>query len=614
MVDSLLLVLMIIGVLGVGSQWVAWKFQLPAIVVMAIAGLLAGPIFDIINPEQDFGDLYRPFISIAVAIILFEGSLNLNIKELRGLGKPVFRIVTWGAILAWVLGSLTAHYVAGMSLAVAFVIGGIFIVTGPTVILPLLRQSKLKPTPAKILKWEGIVVDPFGALLAVFAFEIILFLSADGRDATALLFFFLASLFAVVLGYVFAKVTGWMFETGHTPEFLKSPAVFVAVIACFTIADEVKHETGLLAVTAMGMTLANIGISSIKEMRHFKENISMLLISAVFILLTSSLTMDTLKDVFRPEIIGYVLLMLFVVRPLSIFLSTIKSGLSLQEKTLVGWIAPRGIVALTVASYFASVLEDEGFAGASIVTSLTFALVFATVCVHGFSIGWLARKLHLSSEGKPGAIIVGSNRFSIGLAKVMEELKIPAVVVDASYDRLYKARRSGVTHNHCEILSEQTEYTMDFTPYDYLIAASEYDSYNALVCSTFLPEFGRKNALRLPKQNHSGDQIDDIDHTIGGRELFSPAVGLEELKYRIKGGYVFRKTTLTEQYTFRDYMHDRHEETVLLFILKQSKQLVFFTEQTESTATTGDTIVSLTPPSKEFHKIQEKLEEKRKKE
>ncbi|SER89344.1 sodium/proton antiporter, CPA1 family (TC 2.A.36) [Gracilibacillus ureilyticus] len=607
MVDSLLLVIMIVGVLGIGSQWIAWKFRLPAIVVMSIAGLLAGPILGIINPQEDFGDLFRPFISIAVAIILFEGSLNLNFKEVKGLGKPVFRIVTWGAVLAWILGSLTAHYVAGLSWAVAFVIGGIFIVTGPTVILPLLRQSRLKPTPAKILKWEGIVVDPFGALLAVFAFETILFLSADSRDASALLLFLLASFFAIVLGYVFGKVIGWMFESGHMPEYLKSPAMFGAVIACFTIADEVKHETGLLAVTAMGMTLANIGISSIKDMRHFKENISILLISTVFILLTSSLTMDTLKDIFRPEIIGYVLLMLFVVRPLSIFISTIGSGLSLQEKTLVGWIAPRGIVALTVASYFASVLEDEGFEGASLVTSLTFALVFSTVCVHGFTIGWLAKKLNLSSEGKPGAIIVGSNRFSISLAKVMDELKIPVIIVDSSWDRLHQARRAGINHTHGEILSEQMEYTIDFTPYDYLISATEYDSYNALVCSTFVPEFGRKSVFRLPRQTNSGDHLEDIGHTIGGKELFKPAEGIEELKYKLKAGYVFRKTSITEQYKWEDYLQDKHEETVLLFVLKQSKQIEFFAEDTETTASAGDTIVSLMPPSKEFSKIREKI-------
>ncbi|WP_186575917.1 cation:proton antiporter [Aquibacillus kalidii] len=611
MVHSLLLEFMIIGILGVGSQWLSWRLRLPAIVVMSIAGLLAGPIFGIINPEQDFGDLYRPFISVAVAIILFEGSLNLDFKEVRGLGKPVFRIVTWGALISWLLGSLTAHYVAGLSWAVSFIIGGIFIVTGPTVILPLLRQSKLKPRPAKILKWEGIIVDPFGALLAVVAFEIISFISGV-EQPTSLLFFLLAAIFAVILGAIFGKGIGWVFESGHIPEFLKSPVVVIAVIACFTIADEIAHETGLLAVTAMGMTLANMGISSIRDMRHFKENISVLLISTIFVMLTASLTRDTLMDVFDPNIIGYVLLMLFIVRPLSIFLSTWRTDLTNAEKLLVGWIAPRGIVALTVASYFGSVLAEEGFPDATIITSLTFALVFSTVCAHGFSIGWLAKKLKLSSEGNPGAIIVGSNQFSVTLAAIFKELDIPAIITDSSWSRLQKARKAGANFHHGEILSEQTEYSLDMTPYDFLISTTESDSYNALVSTTFVPTFGRNNVYRLSIQNRSGDNMDNITRTIGGRVLFTEKMGLEDLIQKINSGYVFRKTTITAQYDYDQYLRDRDKYAILLFILKASKRLEFYTEEMNIKPESGDVVVSLTPPSKEFNKIQKKLLEQRK--
>lgn len=612
MVHSLLLEIMIIGLLGVGSQWLSWRFRMPAIVVMSIAGLLAGPVFGLINPEQDLGEMFRPFISVAVAIILFEGSLNLDVKEVRGLGKPVFRIVTIGAFISWVLGSLTAYYVAGLSWAVSFVIGAIFIVTGPTVILPLLRQSKLKPRPAKILKWEGVIVDPFGALLAVFAFEIIVFVTGEGADIINLLFFFLASLFAVVLGVAFGKGIGWMFEAGYVPEFLKSPGVFSMVIACFTIADEIAHETGLLAVTAMGITLANMGISSIKDMRHFKENISILLISTIFVMITASLTRETLLDIFRPEIIGYVLLMLFVVRPLSIFLSTIRTDLSIREKVLIGWIAPRGIVALTVAGYFASVLLESGFEDASIVTSLTFALVFFTVCAHGFSIGWLAKKLNLSAEGQPGTLIIGSNTFTVALANVFSDLKIPSVITDSSWERLRKAREVGVNFHHGEILSEQTDYRLDMTPYDYLISATQFDSYNALVCTTFIPTFGRNDVYQFAIKNSSGDDVEDIGHTIGGRVLFGREIGFEHLVSALESGYVFRKTNITNQYTYDDYISDRADETIIIFVLRQSKKIAFFTKDSTLRAEPGDLVVSLMPPSKEFTKIKEKLEEQRK--
>src|SRR5690625_1191384 len=209
---------------------------------MSIAGILAGPVFGMINPQEDFGALYDPVISMSVAIILFEGSLYLRFKELRGLGKPVFRIATVGAFLAWILGSLTAHYMAGLSWEVAFVIGGLFIVTGPTVIMPLLRQSKLKPRPAKILKWEGIIVDPIGVLVAVFAFEIITFFTSEQQDATMLLLFFAAALFAVILGWFCGRVLGYMFEIGFIPEFLKSPVVFAVVLFCFTLSDEITQD------------------------------------------------------------------------------------------------------------------------------------------------------------------------------------------------------------------------------------------------------------------------------------------------------------------------------------------------------------------------------------
>lgn len=611
MVPSILFEIMLIGLLGIGSQWVAWRYRLPAIVVMSITGLLVGPVFGLMDPEADFGALYKPIISVAVAIILFEGSLNLSFMEIRGLGRPVFRIATLGAFLAWILGSLTAHYIANLSWAVAFVIGGLFIVTGPTVIMPLLRQSKLKPRPAKILKWEGIIVDPIGALLAVFAFEIIAFLTATNPDGSALFLFFAASIFAAVLGWACGRGMGWMFETGHMPEFLKSPAVFIIVIFCFTIADEIMHETGLLAVTAMGMTLANMGISSVADMRHFKENISILLISAIFIMLTASLQVETLLQIFDLHIIGYVILMMFVVRPLSIFLSTINTDLALNEKILLSWIAPRGIVALAVSGYFASILADAGYEDASIITTLTFALVFFTVVAHGFSIRWLAKKLHLSLEGRPGTLIVGSNSFSVNLAKSLQKAKAPVIIVDSSWERLRKARENGIPFYHGEMLSEQTEYHLDTIPYEYMIAATEYHSYNALVCTTFIPEYGRTNVFKVSPYRQNGIHMANTVDKVGGRILFKQELSLEDLNDKIATHYVFRQTNITNQYGYKQYLQEKNDATVLLYIMKPSGQIRYYSEEMRVTPEAGDTVVSLTPPVKEINKIKQRLENQR---
>lgn len=611
MVPSLLFEIMLIGLLGIGSQWVAWRYRMPAIVVMSVTGLLVGPVFGWLNPEEDFGNLYNPIISVAVAIILFEGSLSLNFKELRGVGRPIFRISTIGAFIAWILGSLTAHYVAGLSWAVAFVIGGLFIVTGPTVILPLLRQSKLKPRPAKILKWEGIIVDPIGALLAVFAFEIISFLTAHDPGGTQLFMFFAASIFAAVFGWLCGRGIGWVFEEGHIPEFLKSPTVFIVVIMCFTVADEIMHETGLLSVTAMGLTLANIGISSVADMRHFKENISILLISAIFIMLTASLKAETLLQIFSPNILGYVFLMMFAVRPLSIFLSTIGTNLSLNEKLLVGWIAPRGIVALTVSSYFAGILEDAGYQDANILTTLTFGLVFFTVIAHGFSIRWVARKLNLSLEGRPGVLIVGSNPFTVRLAQSLEKVNVPVIIVDSSWKRLRIAREAGVPFYHGDMLSEQTEYNLDTIPYEYMLAISDNHSYNSLVCTTFIPEYDRVNVFKISQYDPYAVSPNETVSQVGGRVLFDQHVTLDDLNRKLREGYVFRQTLITNQFPYKQYVKEKDHSTVFLYWIKPSGEIKFYSDDMRTSPTAGATVVSLTPPIKEQAKIQAKLEDQR---
>ncbi|WP_258871530.1 NAD-binding protein, partial [Halobacillus trueperi] len=209
-------------------------------------------------------------------------------------------------------------------------------------------------------------------------------------------------------------------------------------------------------------------------------------------------------------------------------------------------------------------------------------------------------------------LIAGGSAFTTGLAKTLEDLKIPVLLTDSSWERLSRARSRGIESYHGEILSEQTEYYLDMTPYEYLVAATELDSYNALVCTTFVPEFGRNNSFQLSLSNKEGDDLEDLVHTIGGRILFEEGASWEELNARVENGYVFRKTTITEQYTFKDYMKNMDQHALLLFAKRASGKVEFFTPDMEYKAENGDVIVSLMPPSKEFEKIQEKLEGQRK--
>lgn len=545
-----LLGIILVIALGVFSQWLSWKIQWPSIVIMSIAGLVIGPALGLLNPEQDLGSLYSPIISLAVAVILFEGSTTLDIREVRSISKSVFRVVTVGAFLAWILGSLAAHYIAGLSLEVAFIIGGLFIVTGPTVIIPLLRQSKLKPRVSALLKWEGIIVDPAGPLLALFAYEVIKVLVSDTLGMMELGKFLLASLLAILIGYIFAKVLSWMANKGLFPEYLKSPITLSLVFICFGISEVIMHETGMLAVTVMGLVLAREKkrVSALGNISHFIENVSVILTSTIFILLTASLTRETIAEVFSIQIIGFVIVMLFVVRPLSIWISTIGTELTNREKTLIGWIAPRGIVALTVSGYFATILMDDGYREAGLLTTLTFALVFITVCAHGFTLAPLAKKLKLASESEPGVLIVGASSFSIALAYKLKELGNPVLISDTSSGKLKLIRKKGIETYSGQILDEHSQFEIDLTPYEFILVLSDDPNYNALVTQSFLPEFGYNKTFTIATERLDEEKDGGFPTTVKAHMLFDEEHVFTELNKKINTTYSIESKQANDNY------------------------------------------------------------------
>ncbi|MFS1511524.1 cation:proton antiporter [Chengkuizengella sp. SCS-71B] len=579
--------------LGITSQWLAWRFQLPAIVIMSIAGLLIGPFLGFINPEHALGDYYVPIISLAVALILFEGSSSLDVRELRGISKSVVRIVTIGAFLAWIGGSLAAHYAVGLSWEVSFVIGGLFIVTGPTVIIPLLRQAKLKPRTAAVLKWEGIIVDPFGALVALFAYQIVKVITNDSIGISYIFSFFLGAIFAALLGYIFAFTISKMSEKGKIPEYLKAPIILSSVLLCFGISEMIMHETGLLAVTVMGLTIAHKSkyISSLGGIRHFNENISVLLTSTIFIMLTASLPMATIKEIFSLPIISFILIMLFLVRPASIWISTIGTELSLAERTLIGWIAPRGIVALTVAGYFASILSEDGYSDAKIFTTITFALVIVTVCAHGFSIGFISRKLGLANKHSPGILLAGASKFSIELALFFRKIGISTIIVDRVYDNIIEAKKRNIDTYHGEILSKNTQFNIDMNSYDYILAVTDTVPYNALIHNMYLPIFGHQNclALTINKEEHVMDQL--YSPAIKSQLLFGEKENYKELNRKIETGHTFKSIEMKENKTIK--REDRSPHELIICVLKKNDKITFATLTEDLIVEAGDHLVIL---------------------
>jgi len=593
--EGLIFKVALIGLLGIGSQWLAWRLSLPAIVLMSAAGLLAGPVFGLLTPAADFGAFLQPVIALAVAVILFEGGLSLNFRELRGVGRGVRQLVFIGVPIGWVLNSLAAHYLAGLSWPVAIFFGGILVVTGPTVIIPLLRQAKLAQRPAAVLKWEGIINDPIGALLAILVFEYATFSGPDLTFAGNALWLTVSAVLAGAIGYGCGRGLAVAFRRGSVPEFLKVPVILAVVLACYEAANMVHEEAGLLSVTAMGITLANSKVHSIEEVRRFKENIAIILVSAVFVVLTATLTREML-DAIDWRLIAFVAAILFVARPLTVWLSTIGSDMTWQEKLLVSWIAPRGIVAVAICGFFGTAFVDVGYPDGAQLIVLTFAIVFATVIAHGFSIGWLARRLGLATGSRPGVMIVGASPWSVALAGTLRELEVPVRLADRSYSHLRAARFSEIPIYYGELLSEATEHRLDLNPYGYLLAVTANDDYNALICSDFVPEFGRTNVFQLGIERGDEDDPHGVSSTVRGRTLFGSGRSYDDLMKLFDEGWTFQRTRLTEEYTLDDYLANRSEGAEMLVVVNTSGALVFSTLSERAVAEPGDTVVSFAPP------------------
>ena len=591
--QDLALQLALIGFAGIASQWLAWKLRLPAIVLLFAVGLLFGPLTGAMNPRNDFGDLYTPLVSTAVAIILFEGGLTLNFREIRETSTAVRRIVLLSGPMVWVLTALAAHYVGDLSWPTSLVLGALLVVTGPTVIMPLLRHAKLKARPASILRWEAIVNDPLGALFAVICFEA--YLVIDGHHAAEGLVLDVVFALAIAIGGGIAagRALGWLFTRGHAPEYLKAPILFAVVVAMNALTNLVLEEAGLLTVTVMGITMANARISSLNELKRFKETITILLVSGLFIVLTASLEAETIMSL-EWKAVAFIVAVLFVIRPLAIGLSTIGAGLDWKERLLVSWIAPRGIVAVAVAGLFGATLADLGVADGDRMIAYTFAVVAATILLPGFTLGPLAKLLDLKAAARPGVLLVGASRFTIALARRLKAQEVPVLIADSNWSRISEARLAEVETWYGEILSEAAHHNLNLSRFDHMIAATDNDAYNALITTDFAPEIGRSDVFQIGETGESERR--SMSFTIGGLPLFKPGKSFTQLRDLVVDGWNFQATRLTDEFSYEKFVETRAEGTQILLWIKPSSALVFAASEGSGDPVEGDTIISFGPP------------------
>jgi CPA1 family monovalent cation:H+ antiporter len=584
-----------IGVLGVLAQWLAWRLKLPAILFLLGAGVVAGPAIGWLNPDALFGELLFPVISLAVAVILFEGALTLRLDELRGLEHTVRRLLTEGVAITWAATTVATHYLIGLDWPLALLFGAITVVTGPTVIQPLLRTVRPNAQIARALRWEGIIIDPIGALLAVLVFEFLISRGeATGIPASVLIF---ATILAVgsALGAAAGYLLGVVLRRHWLPEYLHAVGTLITVFAVFHAANLIHHESGLLAVTVMGMWLGNMRGVPLDEILNFKESLSLLLISGLFVILAARLEPAQLLAL-GGGAAALVAFFQLVSRPLSVLVCTRGSGLTWRERSLLAWIAPRGIVAAAVSALFALRLAEAGYEGAEMLVPLTFLIIIATVVIQSATARPIARLLGVTEPPPRGVLIVGANNVGRAIGQALKGLEFPVLLADANWDNINAARMEGLPVYYGNPTSEHAERHLELTGLGRLMAVSPRSDLNTLACLHFAKEFGQQNVFRLPP----GERDLRLPTEVRRRHrkdntLFGDDATYAKLASTLAQGGSVKATRLTEQFGYDDYLQRRDAAATPLFALDPRGRIRIFDGDSDPEPGPGWTVVALVP-------------------
>lgn len=511
-------------ILGILAQWVAWKFKIPAILPLILIGLLVGPIAaeflsedgtkwiePIWNGKKGLfpGDGLYYFVSLAISIILFEGGLTLKRNEIKTVGPAITKLITLGAAITFFGAGIVAHYVFELSWEIAFLFSSLIIVTGPTVITPILRNIPLKKDVSAVLKWEGILIDPIGALVAVLVFEFISVGGGGGFTKTALIEFLKILLFGTTFGFTFAHALAFAINKNLIPHYLLNVVSLSTVLLVYVESDLFAHESGLLAVVVMGMVLGNNKLENIKELLYFKESLSVLLISILFILLAANINIEDMLLLYNWKTAVLFLIVIFLIRPLAVFLSTHRSGLKTNEKIFISWVGPRGIVAAGIASLFGSKLLKAGVEGAEYITPLVFMIVLGTVLLNATTARLFAKVIGVFLTKSEGVLIIGAGRLSLLIAGYLVKNNRHVVLVDSNSDNIKRAKQLDLEAIKQDIFSEDLTDNIELNDVGYLLALTGNPNINKFAINKFKDQFGENGSFRLisPEEMNDPDNI-----------------------------------------------------------------------------------------------------------
>ncbi len=576
-------------------QWLAWRIKLPAIIFLLAAGVLAGPVLGILNPDHLLGELLFPFVSLAVAVILFEGSLTLKFRQILDLQAVVRNMVTFGMAVTWLITAVTSRLVLGLSWELCFLFGAITVVTGPTVIVPMLRTVRPNATVANILRWEGIVIDPIGAALALLVYEFII--AGGTEEALGQTFLTFARingsgmLLGVLCGYLFGRVMRlhWL------PEFLHNITALGLVFAVFALANYFQPESGLMAVTVMGIWLANMKGVDMEDILDFKESLSLLLISFLFIVLAARLDFSNFRGL-GWSVLFIFLAIQFLARPLNVMISALGSPLTWPERHLLAWIAPRGIVAAAISSLFALKLESAGFAEARLLVPLTFLVIIGTVLLQSATARPLARLLGVAEPEPRGFLIIGANIVARAVGEALNKNGYRVILADTVQGKIEKAQEEGLPTYFGNPISEHAERHLDLVGIGSLLALYPHESLNIAAIMHYRLEFGSAKVYYLPTRpsGHVPDNLQVIARH-RGQTLFGPDITYATLASMLNQNGKISTARLSADFTYADFIARYEQRAVPLFAIDPRQGLHLFTVEAPPVPGPGWTLVSLVP-------------------
>ena len=600
---SPLLTIAAVVVLGIGAQWLAWRTKFPSILLLLGFGFLAGPVTGFLPQDALQGEWLFPFVSLAVGIILFEGGLTLRFDEFKEVGRAVVNLITIGVLVTGVLGALGAHYLAGFTWEVAVVLGALLTVTGPTVVLPLLRHVRPAGRVGTIAKWEGITIDPIGAILAVLVLEAVILIhepaEAAGAHSTVWGAIATGLAYEVVVGVGVGALSAGLLivllQRRLVPDWLQNPVALMVVIAAFAVSNSLKEEAGLLEATLLGIIMANQKYVSVRRIVEFKEDLRVLLISLLFIVLSARLDPSAFEIMLAPGPLLFLALLMLAVRPLAVAASSWKTGLTWKEQAFLAWLAPRGIVAAAVASLFSFRLAEFFPADAERIVPVVFLVIVGTVAVYGLTISPLARWLGLALPDPQGILFIGAQGWVRRVAAALQDLGVRVLLIDANSRNVRQSRKAGLVAQRANILAEGVIDDIDLSGIGRLLAVTPNDEVNSLAALHFGEVFESDEVFQLPtRADGPRNASTEIPRHLRGRPLFGTDATYTSLDERFDAGARVHVVRLSEALTLPALLAEHDDEAALtpLFIVRGEKVRVF-AEDAEITPQPGDALVLL---------------------